>query len=114
MIRGIRRFGAMGLALIVCVGIAACGQKAESSAAAIDHAKTLGTVEAQAQYLVKQGQAFLNSKQYEEAMQTVKYVLSNVDKSSQEAQKILQQAKDEMAAAAQKAAADLKGSLGGK
>ena len=92
--------------------VTGCAQKAASSSEAIQHAKTLKTPQEQANYLISQAKAFLNSKQYQEAVKIAQHVLSNVDNNSQAAQDILAQAKTRLASAAQGAVQDLKKQFG--
>ena len=60
------------LALGLIIGLVAfgCGQKAQSSAEAIDLAKAKATVEEQAKFLVQQANSFVNSDQFDEAIKT--------------------------------------------
>lgn len=78
--------------------LAGCSKPAASSSEAIQHAQTLKTVEQQAEYLMSQAQAFVNSKDYQEAIKTSQYVLSSVDTRSQAATDLLAQAKAKLAA----------------
>ena len=103
---------AVAVALVAGSLIVGCGQKATSSSAAIQHAQTLQTPQEQADYLIGQAQAFLNSKNYQEATATAQYVLANVDKNSQQAKQLLQQAADQAAAGAQAAVKNAKKQLG--
>ena len=87
---------------IAGVGVlAGCGRQAVSSSEAIQHAKTLKTPVQQADYLVRQAQAFVKSEDYQEAIKTVQYVLSSVDIHSHAATDLLGQAKAKLAADAQ-------------
>ena len=92
--------------------IVGCGQKATSSSEAIQHAQTLQTPQEQANYLISQAQAFLNSKHYQEATATAQYILANVDKNSQQAKELLQRAAQQAATGAQAAVKDAKKQLG--
>ena len=84
--------------MIACSG---CGvKKADSSREAIDNAKAIDSVEKQADYLVKQAEAFYKSKEYKDAINSAQYVVRNLDAESKEAREILQKAKDDMAQAA--------------
>ena len=86
-----------------------CGQKkAGSSQEAIDTAQAMQTVQQKVDYLIAQAQTFYNSKAYPDAVATCQYVLSNLDKESQKALEVLNKAKEEMTAAAQKALGDFK------
>ncbi len=103
-------------AAFVAVG---CAQKPESadSKQAISNAQKLQDVKAQADYLIKEANAFLNSQQFDQAVNTAKYVLANLDKESQQAKSIIEQAQVKLKAMAQQkvdeAAGDVKKALGG-
>lgn len=92
--------------------IAGCGQKAASASEAIQQAKTRKTSQEQADYLVSQARMFLNSKEYQEAVKSAQYVLSNIDANSPAAKDLLEQAKTKLASAAQGAVKDLKKQFG--
>jgi hypothetical protein len=89
-----------------------CQQKASNAQSAIDQSKTKGTVEAQVDYLVGQANSFINSKNFDEAIATAQYILSNLDKSSNKAQGIIEQAKAELQKLAQQEVEDLKKDAG--
>jgi len=114
----------IAVTLMLAVGLSGCAQqpKSANSGEAIEHAKTLATAEEQAKFLISEANAFINSKQFDEAIGAAKYVLSKLDKESAEAKGIIEQAKaklEEMArqkveeakAAANKAAEDAKNKL---
>ena len=92
--------------------LAGCSKQAASSSEAIQHAKTLKTPERQADYLVSQTQAFVNSEDYQEAIKTAHYVLSSVDTHSHAATDLLGQAKAKLAAEAQAVIGDTKKQVG--
>jgi len=104
---------------VLTVMLAGCAQKPEStdSKQAISNAQKLQDVQAQAQYLIKEANAFLNSQQFDQAINTAKYVLANLDKNSQEAQSIIEQAQAKLKALAEQkvdeAASSVKNALGG-
>ncbi len=101
----------LGIVLaLVMVCVTGCAQKPESasSSEAIQQAKTMESIEAQKDYLIKEANAFVNSEQFDEAIKVAKYVLSELDKSSQEAKGILEKAQAELKAVAEKKAAELK------
>ncbi len=106
------------VAMVVVAGmvvgslVAGCAQQAKSASEAIEHAKTLPTPQAQADYLVGQARSFLNSKEYQEAMQAVQYVLSSVDSNSKAASDLLEKIQKQLAGDAQKAVGDAKKQLG--
>ncbi|PIQ83435.1 MAG: hypothetical protein COV75_07310 [Candidatus Omnitrophica bacterium CG11_big_fil_rev_8_21_14_0_20_63_9] len=100
MNKGVR--GLLVAVAIASVGVmAGCAKQAASSSEAIQHAKTLKAPEQQTDYLVSQAQAFMNSKDYQEAIKTAQYVLSSVDVRSQAATDLLGQAKAKLATDAQ-------------
>ena len=102
-------------AVLLAVVIVGCAQKpsAANSKEAVDQAKQLETVEAQVNYLVKEASAFINSKQFDEAVNTAKYVLSNLDKESAQAKTILEKAQAELKKLAEAKVDEMKKSLGG-
>ena len=89
-----------------------CAKKAANSQEAIENAKQMKTVEEQANYLVGQANAFVNSKNFDEAINTAKYVLANLDSNSQAAKDIVTKATEEMKKAAMGAVDDMKNKLG--
>jgi hypothetical protein len=95
----------------MAVGMGGCEGQATSASEAIQQAKELGTPEQQAQYLVGQAKAFLNSKEYQEAIKTAQYVLTNIEADSQEAKDVLEQAQTQLADATKQAAGEAKKQL---
>jgi hypothetical protein len=90
-----------------------CGQKgAVSGREAIDISKTLETAEEKVDYLVGQAKAFYNSERFQEAIDVAQYILSALDKDSQEAKDLLEKAKQKLVEAAKGAAEDMKKKLG--
>ncbi|MCK5179882.1 MAG: hypothetical protein KAR32_10160 [Candidatus Omnitrophica bacterium] len=89
-----------------------CGQKAKSSSEAIELSKAKATVEAQAKYLIQQANGFINSDQFDEAIKTAKYVLSNLDSKSTAAQGIIEKAQAELKEIANQKIQEVKGKLG--
>lgn len=104
-------------ALAVCVVpvlLVGCGAKKEESAqAAIQKSKEFESVEKQVDYLVDQAKKFYNSKEYTEAVNTAQHVLANLEKESEEAKAILEDAKEELAEQANKSVEDLKNAVKG-
>lgn len=99
------------LAAIAIAGLgvlAGCSKQAASSSEAIQHAKTLKTLKQQADYLMSQAQAFVDSQDYQEAIKTAQYVLLSVDVHSSAATDLLEQAKAKVAADAQAVVGDTK------
>ncbi|MFC1570622.1 hypothetical protein ACFL4E_02450 [Candidatus Omnitrophota bacterium] len=92
--------------------LAGCAQKAGSSTEAIDYAKTLATVQEKTTYLVGQAKAFYNSKEFQNSIDTAQYVLRYLDKDNPQAQALLTEAKDAIAAQLKQKAEDAKKSFG--
>ncbi len=99
-------------AMVCALAAVGCGQKAASSSEAIQHAQTLQTPQEQADYLIGQAKVFLDSKNYQEATATARYVLAKVDHNSQQAKELLQQAAHHAVDAAQAGVKDAKKQLG--
>ena len=99
---------------IFLMSVAGCSQqpKAADSQQAIEQSKSMGTVEAQTKYLIDQANAFVNSKDFDQAIQTAKHVLANLDTNSMEAKSVIEKATEEMKKMAQQKAEELKKSLG--
>jgi len=93
---------------------AGCTKKVGSSSEAIQSSQSLQNVQAKADYLIKQAEAFYSSKEFQQAIQTAQYVLSNLDKNSQPAKDLIEKAKAQLQAAAQKAVGDVRGKLLGQ
>ena len=105
----------LGLMVLLSVFLMGCGggaPQAANSQEAITAAKAKATVEDQVKYLVDQGNKFINSKEYDQAVNVAKYVLSNLDKESEPAKALLEKAKAQLQAAAQGAMDDAKKKLG--
>ena len=87
------------MVLIVTAVVTGC-QKPQPTAAnssqAISQAEAMQTTEDKAKYLIDQANAFIATKQYEEAITTAQYVLSNVKADSQEAKAVLEKAANEL------------------
>ena len=102
--------------LILAVSISSCApaQPAASNAQqAIEQSKAKGDVQSQVNYLSGQAKAFVNSKNFDQAVAVANYILNNLDKNSQAAKDILAQAKAEMQKTAQGAMQDVKNKFGG-
>ena len=106
-------FSVVSVVLLAAL-VVGCAQKpkAANSKEAVEQAKQLENVEAQVQYLVKEANAFINSKQFDEAVNTAKYILSNLDKESAQAKTILEKAQEELKKLAEAKAQELKKSIG--
>ena len=104
----------MMVLMLIGAGMSGCAQQPKSANAkeAIDQSKSMKTVEEQAKYLVGQANAFLNSQNFDQAVQTAKYVLANVDANSQDAKSILEKATAEMKRMAQQKVEEMKKSMG--
>lgn len=104
----------VSLALCFLVGMlvnAGCTKAASSANEAIQSAQALPTIKEKTDYLVKQAEAFYNSKEFQQAIQVAQYVLSNLDQNSQPAQSLIEKAKVQLQAAAQKAITDASNKL---
>lgn len=89
------------LAVSGSISIIGCTQKAATSQEAIERAEEFQTVEEKTDYLIKQANAFLDSEEFDEGIETAQYILTNLDTSSEEAQNILETAKAELGRAAE-------------
>ncbi len=100
------------IGLIIGLVALGCGQRVQSSAEAIDLAKAKATVEEQAKFLVQQANSFINGDQFDEAIKTARYVLSNLDSNSTAAQDIIAKAEAELKKIAQAKLDEAKSKLG--
>jgi hypothetical protein len=100
--------------MISAFGIVGCAQKAKtaSSSEAIEQAKQMQSVEDQVKFLVSEANAFLNSQKFDEAVNTAKYVLGQLDANSQDAKSIIEKAQAELKKLAEQKMQDVKGALG--
>ncbi len=90
-----------------------CGTKpAASSKEAITASAAFKTAQEKVNYLIAQAKAFYNAKDFQQAVDLAQYVLRYVDTNSQEAKSLLEKAKAELAAMAQKKVSDFKKNLG--
>ena len=86
----------MGLTLSFIAFGCSQQQSAANSSQAIEKSQTLSSVQEKANYLVQQANSFINSKNFEDAISTAKYILANLDQNSSEAKSILQRAQEEL------------------
>ena len=104
---------------VVCamlvVSVYGCNSKpkAKNANEAVAQSKNMPDVKAQADYLVSEAKAFLNSKQYDEAMKTAQYIASNFQESAAEAQKIIEQSAQELQKEASAKMDEMKQNLSG-
>ena len=70
------------------------------------------TAQEKANYLISQAKAFYNSKQFQSAVDLGQYVLNRIDANSQQAKDLIAKAKEQLQAAAQKAAGNMNKLLG--
>jgi hypothetical protein len=105
-------FLAIVAGLVCGISFVGCTKKAASSQEAIESSKTMQDVKQQASYLMGQANAFYNSKNFQEAVNIAQYVLSYLDKNSQEAQSLLDKAKEQIKALGAQKIDALKGKLG--
>lgn len=89
---------ALFLILCVLVTLTGCGQsQAASSEEAIQQSKSMqATAEEKTAYLIAQAKAMYKSKQFQDTVDVAQYVLRYLDKDSQEAQKLLAMAKEDL------------------
>ena len=103
------------VAVVMCVGaglvLTGCEKKAATGTEAISKSDTLKTVDEKVKYLVGRANAFVNSKQYDQAIVVAQYILNNLKKDSAEAKSIIQKAAEQLKAEASKAVNDLKTKL---
>ncbi|MFA5088916.1 MAG: tetratricopeptide repeat protein [Candidatus Omnitrophota bacterium] len=107
----------VGAVVVVSFGLllsAGCAKKSASAKEAIQNSQSLNTVQEKVDYLVKQAEAFYNSKEFQQAIETAQYVLSNLDSKSQSAVSLIEKAKTQLQAAAQKAVGDVSNKVFGK
>src|SRR5437879_4060932 len=108
------KFLTMIITASLIAAMTGCAQQkpAASSQEAIQQSKQLKTADEQAKYLVGQANSFINSQKFDEAIQTAKYVLANLDSNSVEAKSILEKANAQLKDSANKAMGDVKNKLG--
>jgi outer membrane PBP1 activator LpoA protein len=99
----------------VAVGfmLAGCTKKAASSDQAIANTQSMKTVQEKAYYLVAQANTFYKSKEFQQAIDAAQYVLSNLDKNSQQAKSLIEKAKAELTKLGQQKLDQLKGKISG-
>lgn len=104
-----------GLLFFLACGIllsAGCAQKPTPTVTeAIEKANVLPTVPERINYLVGQAQSFLNSKEYQKVIETCQYVLTKLDSNQQAAKDLIEKAKAQLQATAQKAVGDVSNKL---
>lgn len=99
------------VAAVLCASVAltGCGAPKEASGqAAIQKSQTMATVQQKTDYLIGQAKAFMNSKDYDQAITIVQHVLNRVNSDSQEARALLEKARAEVTGQAGKAVEDVK------
>jgi hypothetical protein len=101
--------------IVVCASMVliGCGANKESSSqAAIQKSQTIATAQQKIDYLAGQAKAFINSKEFDQAVSVAQYILNNIDNNSQIARSLLEKAKTELAAQAKAKMAEAKSKLG--
>lgn len=73
-----------------------CERKATTASEAISRSQSMQSVNQKVDYLVGQANMFIDSRQYAEASKIAGYILTDVDKNSQQARDILQKAQEQM------------------
>jgi len=104
------------LLLALSVLVVGCGSQAPETASgkeAITVAKALATADEKVDYLIKEAQAFYNSKSFQDVIDVAQYILTYVDSDSQQAKDLLEKAKSALTGQIDKAADDLKKGIGG-
>ena len=101
------------VASFVCgLTISGCASQKEGSAQeAIDASRALDTTTEKINYLIKQAQAFYNSKEFQDTIDIAQYVLRYLDRDSQEAKNLLEKAREALTAAAEAASSEVKKKL---
>lgn len=90
-----------------------CGQKSTgSSTEAIQSVQTMQTTQEKVTSLISQANALYNSKQFQQAIDIAKYILTTLDSNSQPAKDLLTKATEALKAQAGKVVEDVKGTLG--
>ena len=88
------------IALCLVVGLALISyyrpRKAATIQDAVKKAQTMNTAEKKTDYLLKQAQLFLDSKDFQGTIDLSQYVLRNVDANSKEAKTLVRKAQDAM------------------
>ena len=103
----------MALCMAASICMLGCGTKKEESAsAAINVAKEMETNQQKIEYLVSQAKAFQKSKEFQGTVEIAQHILRYLDKDSQEARALLEDARNEIIKAAKSAAEDFKKNLG--
>ena len=105
----------LAIVAVLCVGVAliGCGAKKEASgSAAIQKSQAMATVQQKVDYLAGQAKAFINSKDYDQAVSVAQYILTNLDSNSKEARSLLEKAKSELTAQAKAKLEDVKKQFG--
>ena len=100
------------ISLVGGLAVFGCAKKAANSQEAITTAKGMKTVDEQVNYLVGQANTFVNSKDFDDAINTAKYILGNLDSNSQAAKDIVTRATEEMKKAAMGAMGDMQKKIG--
>ena len=93
-----KKFLSLVSSLIFTLTVFGCSQQQSttSSSQAIEKSQALSSTQEKVNYLIQQANAFINSKNFEEAISTAKYVLANLDQNSSQAKSILQRAQEEL------------------
>ena len=108
-----KNFKLLLVGALVLVSTYGCAQKQSANAQeAIRQSKMQASVQDQVDYLAGQAKAFINSKNFDQAITVANYILSSLDQNSQAAKDILGQAKTEMQKVARTAMSDMRNKLG--
>ncbi len=83
-----------------------------SAKAAIAQAQTIPVLKDKIDFLAAQAQGFLGQKNYQEAVNVAQFILTKLDANSIQAKSVMDQAKSQIAQAAQGAMGNMMGKLG--
>lgn len=98
--------------LFLTLGLTGCGpKKAESSQSAIEAVEAIEGTAAKVEYLVSQAKDFYSSQEFQQAIDVAQHILRYLDKDSEAAKSILEQAKEALKQKASQAVSDVKGKI---
>jgi len=108
------------LAVMITTTLALCGYAATNpttttttSKVAIEASKAMQTVKDKVNYLIGQAKSFYSSKKFQDVINVSQYILTNLDKNSKQAQSLLERARNQIAAMAQKKADEVRAKISG-
>lgn len=98
--------------LCLVLGVVYAGPTSVSEA--IQKSQTFKDVKERVNYLIAKAQALYNSKQYQDAIDVATYILNKIDPNSEKAKSLIEKAKAQLQATAQKALGNVSNKLLGK